>query len=93
MIEIDSLNECAPITHMADTNGEFRGSPALSFDERWAFGELSGCDVKVACMSVSVFIKSKGNETCCSTNSILPGQAVSVTSPSEASGTMYSSLQ
>jgi hypothetical protein len=43
-------------------------------------------------MSVSVF-KNKGNETCCSTSSILPEHAVSATSPSEASWTMYSSLQ
>jgi len=38
-------------------------------------------------VAVSVFDQNKGNETCCSTGGILPGQAVSETSPSEASGT------
>jgi hypothetical protein len=52
------------------------------------FGERTRCDVKVACMSVFGLYQNKGNETCCSTSSILPGQAVSVTSPSEAPGTM-----
>jgi Nuclease A inhibitor-like protein len=44
-------------------------------------------------MSVSVFDQNKGNETCCSTGIILQGQAVSATSPSEASGTMTEELK
>jgi len=53
---------------------------------------MSWCDVKSRLYVCFGLYQNKGNETCCSTGGILPGQAVSVTSPSEASGTTYSSL-